>query len=152
MTKYWLGVVSKEHVLRGVDLGIAQANHGKRSAVERLSPGDGFIYYSPREGMRTGAAVRSFTAIGTVDDRPVWRAEPQEIPGGSCFQPWRRAVSYRTEAKDVPIDSLRDELDLTSVPNWGMVLRRGLVELTAHDYELIAHAMVGDQAAREADE
>ncbi|WP_406232417.1 EVE domain-containing protein [Nocardia sp. NBC_01009] len=141
-TRYWLGVVSREHVRRGVELGIAQANHGKRSAVERLGPGDGFIYYSPREGMRAGAPIRAFTALGTIEDRPVWQADPQQIPGGGCFQPWRRSVRYRTEAREVPIDSLRAELELTSMPNWGMVLRRGLIELSAHDYALIAHAML----------
>ncbi|MFE3254725.1 hypothetical protein ACFXHE_03560, partial [Nocardia sp. NPDC059229] len=46
-------------------------------------------------------------------------------------------------ARQVPIDDLRTELDLTSVPNWGIVLRRGLVELTAHDFDLISRAMVG---------
>jgi hypothetical protein len=145
MTRYWLGVVSREHVLRGVELGIAQVNHGKRAPLERMSPGDAFLYYSPREGIGTGASIRSFTAIGTIDDQPVWQAEPQEFPGG-CFQPWRRSVSYRTDARETPIDELRGELDLTSTPNWGMVLRRGLVELTAHDYAVIAHAMIDEPA------
>lgn len=136
--RYWLAVVSREHVLRGVELGIAQANHGKRAAVERMRPGDGLVYYSPRERMRAGAPVRSFTALGTIDDRPAWQADPQD---GGCFRPWRRSVSYRRGVREIPIDTLRDHLDLTSVPHWGMVLRRGLVELSAHDYALIARTM-----------
>ncbi|MFC9439469.1 EVE domain-containing protein [Nocardia sp. NPDC057030] len=144
MTRYWLGVVSKEHVLRGVALGVAQANHGTRAPVERMRPGDTLIYYSPREGIRSGAWVRAFTAIGTIDDRPVWQADPVDLPGGGCFQPWRRAVSYRTGAQQTAIDDLRDRLDLTSSPNWGMVLRRGLIELTAHDHAVIAKAMSGE--------
>ncbi|MEW1741048.1 EVE domain-containing protein [Nocardia beijingensis] len=139
--KYWLAVVSREHVRRGVRLGIAQANHGKRAAVERMRPGDGLVYYSPREGMRAGAPVRSFTAIGTIDDRPAWQADPQD---GGCFRPWRRSVSYRAEARETPIDTLRAELDLTSVPNWGMILRRGLIELSPHDYALIAREMTDE--------
>ena len=43
MPRYWLGVVSREHVLRGVEVGIVQVNHGKRTPLERLSPGDGFL-------------------------------------------------------------------------------------------------------------
>ncbi|MGX1776291.1 EVE domain-containing protein [Nocardia brasiliensis] len=144
MTRYWLNVVSKEHVLRGVELGITQANHGKRAAVERMRPGDGLIYYSPRTGIRSGAPVRAFTAIGTVDERPVWQAEPAELPGGGCFQPWRRSISYRADAKETAIDDLRGQLDLTGTPNWGMVLRRGLIELTAHDHAVIARAMTGE--------
>jgi hypothetical protein len=137
-TTYWLAVVSREHVRRGVEIGIAQANHGKRTAVERMRPGDGLIYYSPREGMRTGAPVRSFTAIGTIDDRPAWQADPQD---GGCFAPWRRSVSYRAGARETPIEQVRADLEFTSVPNWGMVLRRGLIELSPHDYALIARAM-----------
>ncbi|WP_067817689.1 EVE domain-containing protein [Nocardia inohanensis] len=139
MTGYWLAVVSRDHVRRGTELGIAQANHGKRAAVERMRPGDGLVYYSPRTGMRAGDPVRAFTAIATVDDRPAWQAEEQ----GGCFRPWRRAVTYDRTARQVRIDELRDELDLTAVPNWGIVLRRGLVELTAHDFEVISRAMVG---------
>ncbi|MEV6134484.1 EVE domain-containing protein [Nocardia sp. NPDC051990] len=147
--KYWLGVVSLEHVRRGVELGIAQVNHGKRTPLERMRPGDGFLYYSPRAGMRSGAPIRSFTAIGTIDDRPVWQADPQD---GGCFQPWRRAVHYRTDAREIPIDDLRDQLDLTNMSNWGMVLRRGLVELTAHDFAVIAQAMIDEPVVRGADE
>ncbi|MEC3952388.1 EVE domain-containing protein [Nocardia sp. CDC153] len=139
MTRYWLGVVSRDHVRRGVKLGFAQANHGKRAAVERMSPGDGLVYYSPRTGMREGEPIKSFTALGTIAEGPAWQVEE---PGG-CFRPWRRAVDYDPAAREVPIDELRTDLDLTSVPNWGIVLRRGLVELSAHDFEVISRAMVG---------
>ncbi|WP_227983839.1 EVE domain-containing protein [Nocardia spumae] len=144
MTRYWLAVVSRDHVRRGVALGIAQANHGKRAPVERMRPGDGLVHYSPRTGMREGEPVKSFTAVGTIDDRPVWQAEDQS----GCFRPWRRAVSYRHEARDIPIDTLRGELELTSVPHWGVVLRRGLVELSAHDFAVISRAMLTPAAAR----
>ncbi|WP_405135067.1 EVE domain-containing protein [Nocardia sp. NBC_01388] len=140
MSKYWLAVVSRDHVRRGVELGIAQANHGKRAPVERMRPGDGFVYYSPRTGMREGEVLKAFTALGIIADQPVWQAEDQ----GGCFRPWRRAVDYDRSAEQVPIDSLRSELDLTSTPNWGIVLRRGLIELTAHDFAAISRAMVGE--------
>ncbi|MEV0465362.1 EVE domain-containing protein [Nocardia tengchongensis] len=144
-TRYWLAVVSRDHVRRGVELGFAQANHGKRAAVERMSAGDGLVYYSPRTGMREGEPIKSFTALGTIAEGPAWQVEalPNSTAGGGCFRPWRRAVDYDRDARQVPIDDLRTELDLTSVPNWGIVLQRGLVELTAHDFELISRAMVG---------
>ncbi|MFE3821874.1 hypothetical protein ACFXO8_27400, partial [Nocardia tengchongensis] len=61
------------------------------------------------------------------------------VPGGGGGAP----PPPPPHARQVPIDDLRTELDLTSAPNWGIVLRRGLVELTAHDFELISRAMVG---------
>ncbi|MEJ1231140.1 MAG: EVE domain-containing protein [Galbitalea sp.] len=42
----WLGVVSRSHVERGVDLGIAQVMHGKRAGLARMKPGDWLVYYS----------------------------------------------------------------------------------------------------------
>ena len=146
MTRYWLGVVSAEHVRRGVQAGFAQANHGKRTVIERMQPGDGLVYYSPREAMRDGAPIRSFTAIGTVDDRPAWQARPDEPYASDCFRPWRRAVSYRRDVRDAPIDELRGRLELTARPNWGIVLRRGIVELSEHDFRLIDAGMrMGDR-------
>ncbi|TSD97289.1 EVE domain-containing protein [Skermania sp. ID1734] len=135
MTRYWLGVVSREHVRRGVEAGFAQANHGKRAAVARMRPGDKLVYYSPRERMRDGEPVQSFTAIGTIDEGDAWEADE------GCFKPWRRPVTYRRDAQELPIAKLRDVLDLTAQPNWGIVLRRGLLELSPHDYAVIAEAM-----------
>jgi EVE domain len=135
MTRYWLGVVSREHVRRGVQLGIAQVNHGRRAPLQRMQPGDGLVYYSPRERIRDGAEVKAFTAIGTIDDSEPWQADEGD------FQPWRRAVTYDTTAREAPVRGL--PLELTSAPDWGVRLRGGLLELSRHDFDLIADAMTG---------
>ncbi|MQY28380.1 EVE domain-containing protein [Nocardia aurantia] len=140
MTRYWLAVVSRDHVRRAVELGIAQANHGKRAAVERMAAGDGLVFYSPRTGMRAGAQIRAFTALGTIGEAEPWQADDQ----GGGFRPWRRSVTYHDAAQEVPIDELRAELELTAVPNWGMILRRGLIELGEHDFAVVERAMVGE--------
>jgi len=54
--KYWILVASKDHVMRGVTLGFAQAGHGKRSGLARMHKGDMIVYYSPKaqfEGMKS---------------------------------------------------------------------------------------------------
>lgn len=66
MIAAWLGVVSAEHVQRGVSLGIAQINHGKRAGLARMSEGDWLIYYSPRQRLGESDMVWSCTAIGQV--------------------------------------------------------------------------------------
>ena len=136
-TRYWLSVVSREHVQHAVDLGIAQVNHGKKTPLQRMCPGDGLVYYSPRERMGDGAPIKSFTAIGTIAEGEPWQADE------GSFQPWRRTVSYRGDVRQLPIDELRSVLDLTSNPNYGMILRRGLVELSEHDFRSISDAMGG---------
>lgn len=130
----WLGVVSADHVARGVDLGIAQIGHGARSGLARMRPGDVLVYYSPRDTMG-GVPLQAFTAIGRVTDDEVWRADE----GG--FRPWRRRVAYRSGAVPVPLASVRADLELTAGPNWGYQLRRGVLELAEHDAGVIAAAM-----------
>ncbi|MGA5818039.1 EVE domain-containing protein [Kitasatospora sp. NPDC094028] len=132
--KHWLGVVCREHVRRGRSLGIAQLGHGKRAPLERLRPGDHLVYYSPRTRLRDGDPLQAFTALAEVADETVWQADE------GAFKPWRRRMRY-LDTTDTPIADLRDRLDLTAGPNWGYQLRRGLIELTEHDFALIRAAM-----------
>jgi hypothetical protein len=46
----------------------------------------------------------------------------------------------------VPLVQVQADLELTQGPNWGYPLRRGLVELSDHDFMRIARAM-GSRAA-----
>lgn len=133
--KYWIGVVSKNHVMRGVDLGIAQIGHGKRSGLARMHAGDGFIYYSPKESMDGNEPLQAFTAIGRIADDEIWQADE------GSFKPWRRRVSY-AKCAEVPIQPLLDDLSLTKGrTSWGYAFRYGLVEITEADFDLIAKAM-----------
>lgn len=130
----WLGVASADHVARGVGLGIGQIGHGARPGLARMRPGDVLVYYSPRETL-DGAPLRAFTAIGRVVDDEVWQADEGE------FRPWRRRVAYESGARPVALASVRADLELTSGPDWGYRLRRGLVELGDHDATVMAAAM-----------
>lgn len=134
MSKGWLGVVSAEHVARGVALGITQLNHGKRAPLARLHVGDTLIYYSPTVRRGIPDDYRSFTAIGTVPDDEIWQAEE------GAFKPFRRRLAY-LPSTHVPVSELRDRLTLTSDPGWGYQLRFGLIELDTHDVEIIRQSM-----------
>ncbi len=129
----WLGVVSADHVARGVGLGIAQIGHGGRSGLDRMQPGDLLVYYSPRETIG-GEPRRAFTAIGRVADGQPWQADE----GG--FRPWRRKVDYDTTAEAVPLAVVQADLELCRGPHWGYQLRRGLLELSDHDATVLVDA------------
>jgi hypothetical protein len=129
----WLGVVCRDHVLRGTRLGIAQLGHGKREGLARLSAGDCLVYYSPRTSLRDGAAFQAFTATGEVADDEIWRAHEGD------FHPWRRRLSYVDGIRETPIRDL--DLELTQRPNWGHQLRRGLLSLSLADFGKIKAAM-----------
>lgn len=134
--KYWIGVASKDHVMRGVRLGIAQIGHGKRSGLARMHAEDGLIYYSPRETMREGPTLRSFTAAGYVVDDELWQADEGN------FQPWRRRVEYIPDCHSAQIYPLLDTLNITKdKQNWGYIFRYGLVEINERDFNAIIEAM-----------
>jgi hypothetical protein len=44
-------------------------------------------------------------------------------------------------AHEVPLDALKDRLEMCSRPSWGIALRRGLLPLSAVDLATIGAAM-----------
>jgi hypothetical protein len=138
--RYWLAVVQREHVLRGLALGIVQTSHGAKSGIQRMQPGDGLVYYSPKTAYPDGDPLREFTAIGRVADGEAWQADESAMMVG--FHPWRRRVEYDESAHAIPIAPLLEVLELTrGTRNWGMIMRRGQVEMSAHDFRVIATEM-----------
>lgn len=136
MTRYWIGVASQEHVQKGVEGGFAQVCHGKIGTLKYMSEGDWLIYYSPTYHFGKKDACRCFTAIGKVD-----KGEPYLFEMNKDFIPWRRNVTFLTEAV-VPIEPLLDDLTfIKDKAKWGFPFRRGSFEITCADFELIANNM-----------
>ncbi len=133
--RYWLGVVSEDHVQRGVAGGFAQVCHGKRAPLQRISAGDWLIYYSPRTSMKNGQLLQSFTAVGQAVDDDVFAV--QMTP---TFRPYRRRINF-SDCVPVKVEKLKKNLELTQQPNWGYKLRFGLIELSENDFVTIQGAM-----------
>jgi hypothetical protein len=136
--KFWIGVVSKNHVEKGMSLGIAQVGHGKRPPLARMREGDWLIYYSPYDSYlaKDKEVLQAFTGIGQITDEDIWEADEGD------FKPWRRKIEYRHDAHDAPIRPLLDQLHLTQgKTNWGYQFRFGLLPIDEHDFRLIAEAM-----------
>lgn len=137
MSRFWLGIVQREHVERGVAGGFAQVCHGKRGPLARMKPGDWLIYYSPKTALN-GQPLKAFTAIGQVQS-----GEPYSFQMTSDFVPYRRDVRF-VAAQQAPIEPLLPYLSFSTgkpKPTWGYALRFGILELTAQDFQLIAQAM-----------
>ncbi len=136
MTKYFIGVVSKEHVMRGVSMGIAQIGHGKRSGLARMHKGDYLIYYSPKIALDSKIPLQAFTASGQMADDEIYQVD--ESP---TFKPFRRNVKYE-KTKDAPIAPLIESLSfIKNKKSWGYVFRFGLAEIPQADFDLIKDAM-----------
>ncbi len=134
--RYWIGVASRDHVLRGVAGGFCQLSHGKSAPVKRLAPGDWIAYYSPRTEMREGDPVQAFTAIGRIQPGEAYVGDM-----GAGFHPVRRDVDF-LDAREAPIRPLLDALSFTEGrASWGYAFRRGSFEVGEADFLLIAGAM-----------
>lgn len=140
MVRYWIIVASKNHVMHGVSLGIAQAGHGKRSGLSRMHTGDGIVYYSPKVTYEGGEPLKSFTALGFIEDEEIFQVE--ESPD---FRPFRRRVKY-IATRDVEAAPLVSDLQfIRNKKAWGYVMRFGLIEITEEDFDLIAGKMGVDR-------
>ena len=137
---HWIGVVSRSHVLRCVEGGFAQMNHGKQAPLKRMKAGDGLIYYSPREDYPDGAPLQAFTALGFIHTGEVY-AYDMTADGVPGFVPRRIDVDY----VDTQITSIRPliaQLDfIKDKTHWGAAFRFGQVKIGEVDFRCIAHAM-----------
>ena len=137
---YWIGVVSKDHVERGVAGGFTQLSHGKAGPLERMRPGDGFVFYSPREEYPNGAPVQAFTAIGVVAPGEIFQGHTDD------GRPFRRSVEY-LPASAAPIKPLLPDLSfIRSKEHWGAAFRFGFLRVPEEDFSRIAQAMGCDFA------
>lgn len=136
MTKYWIAVASKEHVLRGQKEGIMQVCHGKQNPLKRIKAGDWIIYYSPTELFGHKTPCRKFTAIGRIKD-----GEPYQFKMSDDFIPWRRDVDF-APSHDASIEPLIDDLSfIKNKKQWGFIFKYGLVSIPQDDFKIIASSM-----------
>jgi hypothetical protein len=134
--RYWIGVVSREHVQRGVAGGFCQLCHGKSSAMKKLTPGDWIAFYSHKTAMQGGDSLQAFTAIGHIR-----AGEPYAFDMGGGFVPTRRDVDFKP-CREAPIRLLVDRLSfIRNKQSWGYVFRFGQLEIPAADFRIIADAM-----------
>ena len=134
--RFWIGVVSREHVVRGVEGGFAQLCHGKAAPLRKMRAGDWLVYYSPGERREKGAPVQAFTAIGRVRE-----GEAYTFRMSDDFIPFRRDIEYLAAAP-APIRPLIPELSfIRDKTHWGGAFRFGHLSVPEDDFRRIAGAM-----------
>jgi hypothetical protein len=137
---YWIGVVSHEHVQRGMAGGFVQINHGKLAPLRKMKAGDGLVFYSPRESHPNGAPLQAFTAIGFIRAGDPY-AYDMSLEGVPDFVPWRLNVDF-LRCQLALIRPLVPQLEfILSKSHWGAALRFGHVKIANADFSRIAAAM-----------
>lgn len=136
--KYWINVISKEHVLRGVQEGITQSGHGKEAPLKRMKKGDWIIFYSPKQSFERDEKLQAFTAIGQLPDDDIYQFETSPT-----FKPFRRRVRFK-KSKEISIIPLIEKLDfIKDKKHWGFMFRFGLFEISEKDFNSITELMFG---------
>ncbi len=135
--KYWITVVSKDHIARGIAAGFIQANHGKQGPLKRISAGNWVIVYSPKQTMQGSDPLKAFTAIGQAADENIYQHKMSDD-----FIPYRRDVIYY-DCIETPIEPLINDLDfIINKKSWGYPFRFGFFEINEHDFGLIKARMI----------
>ena len=139
--RYWVAVACREHVKRGEAAGFCQACHGKRGPVQRMSPGDGLIYYSSVEEFGSSNLCQRFTALGFVTGESAYQFRMSDN-----FIPFRRNVSFQ-RCREAPIKPLINDLSfIKNKKQWGFMFRFGFFEIPKEDFDLIASHMLAESA------
>lgn len=136
ITKYFLICASRDHVLKGVAGGFAQAGHGRKDLMSKPSKGDWLVFYSAKDEYEHGKPLQKFTALGQVVDE-----EPYQPDANENFKPYRRAVAFEKVA-ETEIRPLLEQLSFVkSKKRWGFYLISGFHELSKEDFDVIQSAM-----------
>ncbi|WP_162178499.1 MULTISPECIES: EVE domain-containing protein [Mycetocola] len=138
--RYWLGVVSGQQAAWCRHHGVFAVSPGLRRELADLGEADGIVLYSPRTRPTDEDPLRAFTAIGRLTAAEVRRVDIP-TPPGERLRPWQRAVRWEADADVIPLRLLRDVLDLSAGWDWAKPLRRGLIEISAHDFRILREEM-----------
>ena len=140
MRRYWIGVVSKNHIDRGVADGFIQLCHGKSVPLKRMSKDDVIFIYSPTIELGSKEKYQCFSAIGKMTTDKVYTYEMS-----SEFIPNRRDVEFLETIKAVSIHELIDDLEfITDKKKYGSKFRFGHFEISQKDAMTIWNAMRTD--------
>ena len=113
MMRFWCGVVSRDHIQRGIAGGFCQVCHGRRAPLAQIAHGDGIVFYSPT--IQFGGPER---CQHSPRSQQFSMARPYQVQMTQEFMPFRRDVSY-LDAHAVDIHVLLDRLEFAGVTATG---------------------------------
>jgi len=138
--KYWIAVVSKDHLQNGVKGGFMQVNHGKASALKRIHKDDWIVFYSPKKTFLGKEKLQAFTAIGQAIDDEIYQIEMSKD-----FIPFRKNINFKN-AKKVSIISLINNLTfIKNKKSWGFIFKFGFFEIQEADFTIISGLMLKNE-------
>ncbi|MDQ1106601.1 hypothetical protein [Nocardioides zeae] len=133
----WICVLSRADALASIATGTLCLGPRGEGRLRRMRLGDGVAIYSPREGRRSGAVVRRFTAVGRVTGVAPYQGD------GTTSQDWCRAVDLVDTGGEATVEPLLSRLSFVrDEPGWGVVFRSGFLEVTTADVAVVREAVL----------
>jgi len=140
---YWITVISKDHIEKGVAGSFIQVCHGKQGPLKRIKEKDWIIVYSPKITMDGNEKCQSFTAIGQATGESIYSFQMTKD-----FIPFRRNVEFYP-CQEISILPLIDKLDfIQNKKSWGYPFRFGLFKIGENDFNLITSNMLKNEINR----
>lgn len=140
--RYWIAVVPRDHADAAVANGFVELSYARAEPLARMQPGDGLLFYSPRDHFPDGDPLQAFTAIGRIAEGPIFEAPPP--PPAPIF---RRGAQW-LDATPAAIRPLIETLSfIRNKAHWGAAFRFGILRVPRDDFAAIAHAMGRDAGA-----
>jgi len=135
-TRYWIGVVSLDHVQSEIEGGFVQLAQGEELPLKRMKAGDWLIYYSSRPEEKSKEPYQAFTAVARMTDSDVY-----SVFALNGFVYFRRNARY-FPCHHTAIKPLIEKLSfIVNKKRWGFPFRTGHFEITPEDFEVITSAM-----------
>lgn len=134
--RYWVVVVSRDHITHGIAGGFIRANHGKQGPLKRLTANDWVICYSPKLCFDGNEQCQAFTSLGQVAEDEIYQYKISD-----CFTPYRNNIKYFT-CLEVLIAPLIEHLEfIKNKTSWGYPFRFGFFGINTTAFELIKTQM-----------
>lgn len=134
MTKYWIGVASKDHVMLGVRGEFCQLCHGKKAPLSRMKVGDLLLYYSPKQEMNAQKPYQKIVACARIKSNEIY-----QVKMNADFIPYRMDVNYQNTNQEVSLDELNQFSEWKAVRSR---LRYGHFEISESLFYAIYHLMI----------
>ena len=146
MPRYWILCMSEDNCLIAKQQGLIGVSEQAKAAIHKIATEDMITFYISRKRVSSppndpAQRVQQFRGIARVSGEAfesndlIWHVRESEI------FPYRRRVEFLSDER-VKARPLIEKLSfVTNTMYWALPLRKGYVEITRKDFEMIQGAM-----------
>ncbi|HXH09160.1 MAG TPA: EVE domain-containing protein [Alphaproteobacteria bacterium] len=146
MPRYWILCMSEDNYLIAKKQGLIGMSEQAKSAIHKITTGDIITFYISKKKVDAPPndltqRVREFRGIARVSGEVfesndlIWNVRDKEI------FPYRRKVDFLSDARAAVRPLIEKPSFVTNTIYWALPLRKGYVEISPKDFDMIQEAM-----------